>query len=162
MTRHARGSWRKPFLAALAQLPVVRDACEAAGVSRRTVYRTRKQDAQFAQAWQDALAEGVDAVELEAFRRGVVGVDEPIIHAGQVVGTRRAFSDGLLALVLEARRPEVYARRVEVTSPDGSAAEAPATQDPRTRALRIARMLAEAPGSQPPEVKLRRSAASTA
>lgn len=149
MSRHARGSWRKPFLAALAQLPVVRNACEAAGIDRCTAYRARKKDADFARSWREALDEGMDTVELEAFRRGVAGVDEPLVHAGRVVGTRRAYSDGLLVLVLEARRPEVYARRVEVTSPDGSAAEAPATQDPRTRALRIARMLTEAPGGQP-------------
>lgn len=72
------------FLAALRRVPVVGIACGAAGIGRTTAYRKRREDAEFAQAWDDALEDGVDKAEAEAFRRGAEGFNEPVVHQGQI------------------------------------------------------------------------------
>ena len=75
--------WRAAFLAALRECGVVRDACEAAGIGRRTAYDLRDADPTFAAAWDDALQDGIDLLEREAVRRARVGVKEPVIYQGQ-------------------------------------------------------------------------------
>jgi hypothetical protein len=72
------------FLAALRRRPVVAYACEAALVSRTDAYRTRRENPEVAKAWDDALEDGIDRAEAEAFRRGSEGFNEPVIHQGQV------------------------------------------------------------------------------
>jgi hypothetical protein len=63
---------------------------KASGVSRATAYRFRGHDRAFAEAWDDAIEEAVDMLELEAHRRAIEG------------------SDRLLMFVLRALRPEKY------------------------------------------------------
>jgi len=72
------------FLAALRRRPVVAYACEASLVSRTDAYRTRRENPEVAKAWDDALEDGIDRAEAEAFRRGSEGFNEPVIHQGQV------------------------------------------------------------------------------
>lgn len=76
--------WKPAFLAALRELPVVVQGCEAVGVSRTAVYRAREADPAFAADWDDALETGIDRLEREAVRRAMVGYDEPVIHKGQI------------------------------------------------------------------------------
>lgn len=75
--------WREPFLAALRQWPVVKQACEAVDIDRSTAYRAREADKDFAEAWDRAMDDGVDRAEQEAFRRAVEGEAEPVIYQGQ-------------------------------------------------------------------------------
>jgi hypothetical protein len=134
-----------------------------AGVDRAAAYRLRKADPAFAAAWDAAIEEGVDRAEQEAFRRAVVGYEEPVIDRGALVhrherviaedGTEvyrpvldtngqpvpltvRKFSDRLLEVILKGRRKAVYA---ELTSPDGSMSP---TVDEGTRAARVAQLVA--------------------
>jgi hypothetical protein len=44
-------------------------AARAAGISRSLAYEWREEDLTFDRAWADAVAEGVDKLEDEAFRR---------------------------------------------------------------------------------------------
>jgi hypothetical protein len=76
--------WHDAFLAALREVPVVSRACEAVGIERSTAYRRREADQAFAEAWDDAMETGVDRAEQEAFRRAVVGFEEPVIHQGNI------------------------------------------------------------------------------
>ena len=110
--------WKAAFLEALRQIPNVRHACRASGVSRATAYREQERDAGFAEAWSEAVAEGVDVLELEAIRRGMVGVERPVHlrlgknpKTGQVEYQTvkvREYSDALLQFVLRAAKPEKY------------------------------------------------------
>lgn len=77
-------AWCAPFLLALAQVPVVRYACEAAGIERTTVWRYRQSNPAFEAAYKDAIDSGDDKAEREAFRRGVEGYEEPVLHQGQM------------------------------------------------------------------------------
>lgn len=163
---HHHFDWKPAFLAALRELPVIAHACKAVGIERSTAYRAREADQAFADAWDDAVEDGVDRAEQEAFRRAVVGFEEPVLDKGRLAYryeryvddegaehyrlvldengqpiplTVRKHSDALLALYLKGRRKKVYAERTEVTGADGG----PVQQvDETAKAARVAQLLA--------------------
>ena len=62
----------------------------------------------FAAAWDDVVLRTTELMEVEAVRRGMVGVEKPVFQQGRQVGTIREYSDLLLMFMLKSRRPEVY------------------------------------------------------
>ena len=158
-------NWKPAFLASLRTMPVVAQACDAVGIERSTAYRARTADETFASAWDEAMEDGVDKAEQEAFRRGMVGFEEPVIDKGRLAYryerytdeegaehyrpllddngqpvplTVRKHSDALMSLILKGRRKKVYSDRTELTGPDG----APMQVDETTRSARVAQLLA--------------------
>lgn len=105
---------RARFLEMLALTGCVRDACNAIRLSSTSAYRTRALLPDFADAWAEALASARVGLEAAAYRRAVQGVDVPIVHRGEVVATRRKYSDSLLALLLKRgdMRDEAEAARI--------------------------------------------------
>ena len=89
------------FLETLAQTGSVRDACRAVSLSKTSAYRLYDQDAGFAGAWDRALATIRPSLLEAAYQRAVIGWEEPVFHAGKVVGARRRFSDSMLRLLIE-------------------------------------------------------------
>lgn len=81
---HHLYDWKPIFLEALADVPVVSHACKAVGISYRHAYKTRETDEDFAKAWDEAMEQGIDRAEQEAFRRAVVGYEEPVIDKGRL------------------------------------------------------------------------------
>jgi hypothetical protein len=57
-------------------------ACQVAGISRSTYKRWRNEDPDFDQKLEEAKEAAVDEAEAEVRRRGVEGVQEPVIHKG--------------------------------------------------------------------------------
>ena len=100
--------WKPKFLAALAESGNVGLACRFGSVARATVYRYRNTDVKFAEAWDDAIDEATDSLELELRRRAKDGVEEPVYYLGEVVGHVRKYSDTLLIFYLKAYRPERF------------------------------------------------------
>jgi len=96
------------FLDGLRRGLSVAAAARQAGFSRWGIYRVRANDAAFAAAWEDALAEGTDLLEDELRRRAVEGVAQPVFHQGRQVATVHRPSDRLLVFLLRTRRPGVY------------------------------------------------------
>lgn len=160
--------WRTVYLEALRNVPVIKHACEAAGVDRSTAWRARDSDPEFAQAEREAMEEGIDRAEQEAFKRAVVGFEEPVVHQGRlqyvferyvdsegaehyrpvldangqpVPLTIKKHSDALLALFLKGRRKKVYADRTEVTGAEGGPVQA---VDETAKAARVAQLMAMA------------------
>ena len=78
--------WRGVFLTALRETGNVSAAARRAGTSRSVCYGRRRRDSGFAAAWEDALEEAADRLEMEAFRRAVDGVGEDRFFGGYVVG----------------------------------------------------------------------------
>ena len=157
--------WRDAFLEALRHIPVVAHACTAVGIERSTAYRARAADGDFATAWDEAMEDGIDKAEQEAFKRAVVGFEEPVVDKGRLAYryerytdeegaehyrpvlddngqpiplTVRKHSDTLMALILKGRRKKVYADRTELTGADG----APMQVDETARSARVAQLLA--------------------
>lgn len=118
-TKATRQRARDAFLVELAQRGNVSVAAIAGGMSRNWYYDQRAADSEFAVAWDDALETAIDAMELEARRRAVEGVEKPLIgRVGKdqdgIITTVREYSDSLMALLLKAHRPEKYRERTDV------------------------------------------------
>ena len=77
--------WMPAFLAALRASGSPVRACEAARIDRRWVYRVKAFDAEFREAWDDAVAGHGDDLQAEAVRRAVHGVQELVLHRGEPV-----------------------------------------------------------------------------
>lgn len=101
-----------PFLDGLAHGMSPTKAAEVAQVALSTVYSWRQDDPEFAQRWAEAIQQGNDRLEDEAYRRGVEGYNErPVFDKdGRQVATIRDYSDTLLMQRLRGRLPEVYNR----------------------------------------------------
>jgi hypothetical protein len=112
-SRHdaVQGKRRRVFLDALAKCGCLRDAARAAGVSPTTVYDHQARDAGFARHCRTALDMAGSDIELHAWERGVVGVEEEVIAYGKVVGTRIRRSDMILKLLLQGSKPKKYGAR---------------------------------------------------
>ncbi|MES2493477.1 MAG: hypothetical protein V4579_09390 [Pseudomonadota bacterium] len=62
-------NWRETFLACLAETSNVTAAAQCADISLSWVYKTKREDRDFAAAWLIALCEGYDNLELELLCR---------------------------------------------------------------------------------------------
>lgn len=102
---------RAAFLKALADTGNVSAAARAAKASRSRAYQIKAADPAFAAEWTDALETAIDALDAEARRRALDGVETPHFHQGRVAGTVRKYSDTLLMFLLRAHRPERYRDR---------------------------------------------------
>lgn len=96
------------FLESLQRLPNVQRACADAGISRSVAYHHRERVKSFADAWDKAIAAGVERAEGEAWRRAVEGCDKPVFHQGEQCGAIREYSDTLLIFMLKAHKRTVY------------------------------------------------------
>lgn len=112
---------RKLFLEELARSGNVSAAADFAGLNRNDFYDIRKVDAEFAAAWEVAIEQAADALELEARRRAYHGVEEPVF--GRVardrddkIGTVQKYSDTLLIFLLKGVKPDKYRERRDVTA----------------------------------------------
>jgi len=120
---------KRTFLAALAETGSVVAGAVAARRSKWAVYEWRKRDPAFARRWDDALTIALASLEIEAYRRAVVGCEVPVVSGGKVVTTVRRYSDHLLGLLLRMHAPERYL--------PPRAAAAPAAEPPKKRPLRF-------------------------
>ena len=74
----------------------VSQAARRANYGRASVYEWREADESFRAAWDDALEEGTDRLEDEAFRRAHDGVPKPIFYKGDRIDTVPTFSSPTL------------------------------------------------------------------
>jgi hypothetical protein len=72
------------FIEAFEKTALIEHACRAARIPEATVRRWRKEDPDFAERYEDAIRYSLERIEAEALRRAVDGVDEPIVHRGQI------------------------------------------------------------------------------
>jgi hypothetical protein len=105
------------FLRELSRHGIYARAARAASPHSKTgaVYSfrdTEARDPEFAQQVQEALEQARAEVEHEIHRRSVEGIDEPVYGTnGVVLGTRKRYSDKLLALRAQSMMPTLYAAR---------------------------------------------------
>jgi len=91
------GEWQDAFLAVLRGSGNIRHSCEKAGIARSIAYKWRKEDKNFADKWNEAKEDAIEALEYEARTRAIKG------------------SDVLLMFLLKSLRPEKYRERYEHT-----------------------------------------------
>jgi hypothetical protein len=96
------------FLELIAAGISVSGASKELNVGRSTIYDKLERDERFKERFDAAREEGVQALEDEARRRAVEGVEEPVFYQGEIVGHVRRYSDGMLMFLLKALRPQTY------------------------------------------------------
>lgn len=79
---HIRTPLKAEFLVGLRFRGSVVHACEFAGIGRTQAYEWRKQDPDFAQAWEAVLEDATDALEASMYERGLSGDGMPSVVAG--------------------------------------------------------------------------------
>lgn len=148
LTDEERAAAQETFLVAFARSANVSQSAKRAHISRDTVYEWLARDEPFRTRYEHADADAQDVLRKEAFRRAVVGVNEPLtngqglIYEMEVVlgkdgepalddrgrpklrrgkiATVKKYSDGLLQTMLKARVPEYRDKKqVEVSGPNG-------------------------------------------
>ena len=99
------------FIEALADTGSVDSACRAVGRTTTGAYQLRRhpEGAEFAAAWQAALAHGIQRIEDVAMDRALNGVEVPVYSYGKLVGTRTVYNDRLLMFMLRNRAPDRFA-----------------------------------------------------
>ena len=99
--------WKPTFIEALRKSGNVRASCQAAGITRQAAYHARGKLPTFADAWDHALADAVDVLEMTAWKRA------------------QEYSDGLIKFLLKAHRRELYGdhMRQEISGRDCAAIE---------------------------------------
>lgn len=78
----------------------MRHAYTSAGVHRTTMIDWRGAHKLFDKIMESIQEEMVDTMRAEAYRRAVIGVEEPVHYQGVRVDTVKKFSDGLLQFTL--------------------------------------------------------------
>ena len=96
------------FLESLAKLGNVTAAAEHAGLDRVALYRLRRRNKSFAEAWSEAAEIGSAGVEDEVIRRGAEGWSDPVFYRGAQCGEVRKYSDSLLMFLLKLRQVEKH------------------------------------------------------
>lgn len=105
------GARKQAYLKALAKTGCISDACALTGISASTVYNHQASDPDFARNCALALDMAATPIELTAYERAVVGVEEEVIRGGKVVGTRIKRSDYMLRVLLQGANPRKYGPR---------------------------------------------------
>ncbi|WEK47247.1 MAG: hypothetical protein P0Y56_02890 [Candidatus Andeanibacterium colombiense] len=95
------------FIEALADTGSVRSAAHAVNMTPEGAYQLRRhaEAGEFRKAWEAALALGVQRIEDVAMDRALNGVEVPVYHFGEIVGTRIVYNDYLLMFLLRNRAP---------------------------------------------------------
>ncbi len=118
------------FIFALSEMGTVAAAANSAGISVQHAYAHRAPksptyDADFAEAWREAVEEFNAGIEGEIYKRAVIGRDEPVFGGkdkDQVVGHIRRKSDSLLTTLAKRRMPEAYGDKMKIEGPQSRAA----------------------------------------
>lgn len=126
---HFTAAKKEIFIFTLAEMGTIPAAAEAAGVSPGTAYNhhnpnNSRFDPDFAEAWEDAMAEYNASVEREIHERAINGWEEPVFGGkdkDEVVGHVTKKSDRLILALAKRRMPKEYGDKVEVTKTGGGA-----------------------------------------
>jgi hypothetical protein len=120
--RQRRNGWseerQRAFIDVLAEFGCVTTACQAVGMSTRSAYRLLDAPGAdgFAEAWDKAIAWGIENLRAEAFDRVMNGLWVPVMRKGRIVRHERRLSDRLAIALLSGRRMDVLEHRERAAS----------------------------------------------
>jgi hypothetical protein len=117
--RRRRNGWtelaQRAFIAALEECGCVARAARAVGMSPRSAYRLLESEGadSFAEAWDQAIARGVERVRGDAMMRALHGSWVPVVRRGRVVRMEFRHNDRLAIGILSGRDGRSVAERRE-------------------------------------------------
>lgn len=110
--------WSPKFLSELARTSNVTASAKFAGVVTSTVYEARRTRPEFNRAWQRALCEGYEHLEMELLHRLRIGEVKPASGAKRGV---RSFDNGIAFRLLLAHKDSVSRQRAIRDNEDSEA-----------------------------------------
>jgi len=110
---------RHVFLDHYRRTAVLYKSAHAANLSTQTIRNYILKDSEFAYQVKQAKEMYMELILQEVHRRGIEGIDAPIVYRGKVVGTIKKYSDRMLAVLAKHYDPE-YRQRYDVTSTNKS------------------------------------------
>ena len=110
--------WSPKFLSELARTSNVTASATRAGVATSTVYEARRAKPEFNRAWQRALCEGYEYLEMELLHRLRTGEVKPASGAKRGV---RSFDNGIAFRLLLAHKDSVSRQRAIRDNEDSEA-----------------------------------------
>lgn len=120
--RKRRNGWtpetQRAFIDGLASCGCVARAARAVGMTPRSAYRLlESQGAEsFAEAWDQAIARGVEALRWNALDRALHGAWVPVVRRGRIVSFEHRRSDRLAIALLSGRDASVADNRERASS----------------------------------------------
>ena len=102
------------FLEALSSHGIVTRAAKETDNNVHTLYHLRRNDDEFREAWDDALACGKQMQEDAARQRAFYGDLKTVWYQGAAVGTELVKSDMLAKMFLEADHPDRFRKDVSI------------------------------------------------
>lgn len=101
----------------------IREAALAAGVHRADVKKTRKESSDFEDDWRNAQGYGSETVMAQMVKLAIDGVDEPVVSAGAIVGSKKVYDsralENLWKMTPEGRATIAARLGVEISGPEG-------------------------------------------
>ena len=110
-------NWREKFLACLAETSNVTASAECAEISLSWVYKTKREDRHFAEAWLVALCKGYDHLELELLCRLRSGEsrDVPTVKYDNATALRLLLAHKETRARFQARQSNVTAEEIRAS-----------------------------------------------
>ncbi len=99
MVQHKKAA----FLETFAKLGNVTRSAQAVGIDRKMHYYWLEHDEEYREQYQESLSTFKGLLDFECFRRGVLGIDEPVVYQGQISVHRDA--EGQPIIDPETRKP---------------------------------------------------------
>lgn len=104
---------RALFFAHLAETADVMSAAALAGFSLAHMRIWRREDADFAAQWAEAVAAARERLELQLLARAIAGERRTIYYGGKPVGEQVEYNDSLAMFFLRAYLPASYGNSKE-------------------------------------------------
>lgn len=112
---------RRAFLHAVASGRSVTEAADHAGIAWSTLYSWRDKSAAFLAAWGRARGRArsakIDRLEAALIQRAVEGIEDPVFHGAERIGSRKRYSDALLLAGLSRLAPEPPPAPARIAAP---------------------------------------------
>jgi len=120
--RRRRNGWtqeaQRAFIDALSECGCVARSARSIGMTPRSAYRLLESEGaeSFAEAWDQAIALGIERLRSEAFDRAFRGTWVPIVRRGRIVRTEKRVCNRLAIALLSGRDGSVADNRERASS----------------------------------------------
>lgn len=120
--RKRRNGWtpetQRAFIDALSRCGCISRAARAVGKTPKSAYRLLEAEGaeSFAEAWDQAIARGVEALRWDALDRALQGAWVPVVRRGKIVSFEHRRSDRLAIALLSGRNASVADNRERASS----------------------------------------------
>src|SRR5262249_44545576 len=98
-------------LAAFAAIGNIGAAAAAAGIDRSTHYRWKREDSEYAEAFERAVEEAAGVFEDVAVQRATEGLEEPLIYQGELVYKRDPLTNEIVPAPVTSEPVPLMIRR---------------------------------------------------